>query len=228
METTPGRSRAHEAALRRYYDRRAPEYEAVYHSDDPLRRRGLGELADALREALRGRRVLEVACGTGYWTALAAESAEHIVATDVSGPMLTLALNKGLPAGKVEFRSADAFDLGAQPGRFDAGLAMFWISHVPKARLREFLDGFHRRLGPGAAAFMADNVNVPDVGGPLIAKPGSPDGFKLRELSDGSRHEVLKNYYDKTELELLLAPSADDLTIHIGEHYWQARYRVSP
>lgn len=226
VEPTPHTDALHEKALRDYYDRRAPEFEAVYRGTDPQRLRELGELADAVRGALPGRRVLEVACGTGYWTARAAEVAAHIVATDASEPMLRLARDKNLASEKVEFRIADAYELDALPGRFDAGLVMFWISHVPKSRVRAFLDGLHARLGAGAVVFLADNVDVPGVGGPAMAKPGCADSFKIRELSDGSRYEVLKNYYDTGKLRGWLAPTADELHIHFGRCYWWARYRV--
>src|SRR5437868_4253517 len=76
-----------DALLRRYYDQRAPEYEQIYLPRDDEHGRELGELARELRAAAAARRVLEVACGTGYWTACAAQVASMITATDASRPM---------------------------------------------------------------------------------------------------------------------------------------------
>lgn len=209
-----------------YYGRRADDYEEIYHRDDPVRQREQAEAAAAMRQVLADRSVLEVACGTGFWTEIAAEVTQHIVALDMSPEMLALAQEKEFPPGKVEFLNADAYALETVPGRFDAGLANFWFSHVPKARVKEFLDGFHKRLGPGAVVFMADNVYVPGVGGKLITRPGIEDTFKLRKLPEGSEHEVLKNYYSADQLRSILSPLASELQVHVGKCFWWVSYTV--
>jgi SAM-dependent methyltransferase len=210
-----------------YYSRRAREYERVYHRDDSARQREQVELADALKEALQNRCVLEITCGTGYWTEAAAQVARYIVATDASPEMLAVAAEKGLPAGRVEFRLADAYDLAAVSGSFDAGLAGFWLSHVPKGRMDAFLDGLHARLSPGSVVFMADNVYVPGVGGELLRKPDREDTFKLRTLSDGTEYEVLKNYYSADQLRRIFAQRAINLEAHIGKCFWWITYEIN-
>ena len=209
-----------------YYGRRADDYEEIYHRDDPVRQREQAEVAAAMKQVLADRSVLEVACGTGFWTEIAAEVTQHVVALDMSPEMLALAQEKEFPPGKVEFLNADAYALQTVPGRFDAGLANFWFSHVPKPRVKEFLDGFHKRLGPGAVVLMADNVYVPGVGGTLITRPGIEDTFKLRKLPDGSEHEVLKNYYSADQLRSILSPLASELQVHVGKCFWWVSYTV--
>ena len=49
-----------------YYRRRAGEYEEIYEWRDPHRQEEQELIGDAIIESMRGRRVLEVACGTGY------------------------------------------------------------------------------------------------------------------------------------------------------------------
>ena len=219
-----GMTALEEANLRRYYDQRAPEYEQIYLPRDEQHARELGELSRELRDAVRGRRVLEVACGTGYWTACAAGVALRVTATDASLGMLAEAREKPPPAN-VELLARDAYHLHDLPADFDAGLAMFWLSHVPRARLRAFLDGFHARLGPGAVVYLADNVYVPGLGGELLPADEAGDTYKLRRLSHGGRHRVLKNYFSAEELRALLAPGASDLSVRSGKHFWSATYR---
>ncbi len=214
-------------ALNKYYSHCAREYEQVYRRDDLTRQREQVELADALKEALQGRSVLEIACGTGYWTEAAAQVARHVVATDASPEMLAVAAEKGLPAERVEFRLADGYDLAAILGSFDAGLASFWLSHVPKGRMDEFLDGLHARLGTGSVVFMADNVYVPGIGGELLRKPDTEDTFKLRTLSNGSQHEILKNYYSADQLRRIFAQRMTDLEVHVGKCFWWTTYEIS-
>lgn len=217
---------APEEALQRYYSLRAPEYEKVYERDDPARQEELAELTAALEKALRRRRVLEIACGTGYWTAIASRVARHIVAIDSSPEMLAIASQKRIRRGRVEFRRADAYTLEDVPGEFDAGLANFWLSHVPRERVLSFLRAFQHRLAPGSVVFMADNQYVPGQDGELVTRPGEKDTFKRRTLSDGSQVEILKNYYDADQLHRLLKPLASDLRVDAGEIFWWVTCRL--
>ncbi len=181
------------SALQNYYNRRAQEYEQIYFRDDPLRQKELDAIAAAMNEAFYRRKVLEVACGTGFWTEKIMDAARAIVAADLSEAMLSIARSKSLASDKVTFLQADAYALETIVGAFDAALANFWFSHIPNARIKKFLEGLHRKLGAVSIIFMSDNVYVPGLGGELVVRPGVEDTFKLRVLADGSKHEVLKN-----------------------------------
>lgn len=236
----PGEGR--DPAMVDYYHRRAAEYEAIYHRPDPVRAAELEALGAAMCRALAGRRVLEVACGTGYWTERVAAVARSIVAVDAAPGMLEIARARGLPAGRVRLVEGDAYRLdrvAAGPGggagdsaagagaAVDAGLAAFFVSHVPRARLGGFLDGLHRVLGPGAPVVLADNVYLPGVGGELVAGPDTRPGadtYKLRRLAGGGEHRVLKNYFDDAELTGLLGRRSRELRIERGARYWWAIY----
>jgi SAM-dependent methyltransferase len=215
-----------ESILRRYYDRRAAEYDDIYTPRDVLHGHELGELARTLRDTLAGRRVLEVACGTGYWTAVLVHVAREVVGIDASEPMLLEARDKGFPK-TVRLLQGDAYDLAFAGDGFDGALAMFWLSHVPRRRLGDFLGGLHGRLIPGARVFFADNVFVPGVGGQLSGPDENGDTFKLRALADGSRHRVVKNYFSEDELRHLFAPHAQEVVLWRGRNFWSASYRLS-
>lgn len=212
--------------LREYYTRRAPGYDAIYERKDPARRSELTGVERRVAAVCRGRRVLEVACGTGYWTAVAAREAHLVAATDASPGMLAEARRKLAPdGGVVRFVLADAYRLECLRGEFDAAFAGFWFSHVPKAAVGEFLEGLHRRLRPGARVLLFDNENVPGVGGELTGGGADGDTFKDRRLDDGTRVRVLKNYFGPGDLEALLAPWVEDLDVVHGAYYWTAVYR---
>lgn len=51
-----------------YYRRRAGEYEEIYDWKDDNRQEEQGLFEETIKDYLAGRRVLEVACGIGYWT----------------------------------------------------------------------------------------------------------------------------------------------------------------
>jgi SAM-dependent methyltransferase len=146
-----------------------------------------------------------------------------VTATDASLAMLAEARGK-VAAPNVRFAEADAYALDPVGAQYEAAMAMFWLSHVPRARLRPFLRGLQRRLAPGAVVFFADNVFVPGLGGELTPPDEAGDTFKLRLLADGSRHRVLKNYFRPGELVDLLGPTAH---VRFGNLFWSARYLSS-
>jgi SAM-dependent methyltransferase len=217
--------------MQEYYNRRAWEYEQVYRREDPLREAELEAISEAMCGSLAGRDVLEVACGTGYWTERLASSAHRILATDTSTEMLDIARSKPIPAS-VSFSQVDAFELGTIEGRFTGGLANFWFSHVPKGGIPEFLRGLHERMihsgaNSGAHIFMADNCYTRRIGGELVTVEGSADTFKRRTLGDGSQHVILKNYYDAEQLAGIFGPFATEINVHVGQCYWWVSYVVA-
>jgi ubiquinone/menaquinone biosynthesis C-methylase UbiE len=211
--------------MQEYYNRRAREYEQIYHRSDPIRQQELETLADEMRRALHGLDILEVACGTGYWTERLAPEAGRILATDASLEMLHIAAGKPLPPN-VRFAQADAYRLDALGGTFSGGLANFWFSHVPKDRVPNFLESFNAVLRPGARVFLADNCYIPGVGGELVTVEDSRDTYKRRYLADGSEHLVLKNYYTAEELSDIFSPYATGLRVQAGVCFWWVRYEL--
>src|SRR3954468_16065949 len=87
--------------LATYYSKRAAEYEAIYQK--PERQSDLRELEHLLQEDLRGRDILEIACGTGYWTERVAPIANSIFALDINESVLQIAREKRIGGGSVEF-----------------------------------------------------------------------------------------------------------------------------
>ena len=116
-----------------YYAHRAAEYERVYAS--PRWQDDLEQIRGRIRAIFAGRRLFEVACGTGYWTRYAAERAGRVHATDVNDDTLALARAKSYGAS-VTFERRDAYAPATGRARFDAGLAALWLSHVDLGRNR--------------------------------------------------------------------------------------------
>ncbi|HMK82183.1 MAG TPA: class I SAM-dependent methyltransferase [Candidatus Bathyarchaeia archaeon] len=216
-----------EKALRNYYNQRAQEYESIYHRDDPIRQQEQNAISKVMKEVLRDRSILEVACGTGFWTQIVSQTARHIVAIDSSTEMLQIAKSKTIQPNKVTFLEADAYALSNVPGSFEGGLANFWFSHIPKTRINEFLLGFHKKIVKHGAVFMADNTYVPGIGGELVTQPGSEDTFKVRKLVNGSEHVILKNYYTKNQLRDIFTTFTANLNIHLGSCFWWISYEVA-
>jgi SAM-dependent methyltransferase len=207
-----------------YYRRRAGEYEAIYAK--PERQADLAVLRKEVPQRLAGRRVLEIACGTGYWTALVAPLAAGVVATDMAEEPMAIARAKAYPPGRVRFAPADAYDLPDALGRFDAALAMFWWSHIPLKQIGNFLTSLHRRLEPGARVIVFDNLYIDGSSTPIAERDAEGNTYQLRHLADGTQNRVLKNFPSESDLRTALALHARSFAYRALEYYWLAEYEL--
>lgn len=208
-----------------YYAARASEYERIY--DRPERQDDLRRLRAFVGGALAGADVFEVACGTGYWTEIVSRSAALVVATDINEEVLAIARSKPVDTRKITFRREDAYALPITPRKFSGGLAGFWWSHVPRARLGDFLRGFHAILSPGARVIFLDNVYVEGSSTPLSRTDEHGDTYQLRTLADGSTHEVLKNFPAESELRASVEGLAADVQVKFLRYYWVLSYAAN-
>ncbi len=214
-------------ALEEYYAGRAEEYDHIY--ELPERQEDLGRLREAVRQFAPGARLLEVACGTGYWTEVAAPVAASLTATDSVEEVLRVARRRRLPPDRVRFLVADAFELEKVPGEFDACFAGFWWSHVWRAALPQFLANLHRRLGVGARVLFFDNRFVAGSSTPISRRDEAGDTYQRRVLRDGSTHEIVKNFPSAAEIRRqLVAAGARAIQVEELQYYWQASYEVGP
>jgi len=212
------------AELVEYYRRRAGEYEAIYAKRE--RQADLARLRQSIPARLAGRQVLEIACGTGYWTVLVARTAKSIVATDLAEEPMRIAQSKDYGDCSARFELADAYALAPSLGTFDGALATFWWSHVPHSRVRAFLHSLHARLQPGARVVLMDNRYIDGSSTPIAERDAEGNTYQLRQLSDGSGHRVMKNFPTQAELQTVLAPHARAFRYEALEYYWLAEYEL--
>jgi demethylmenaquinone methyltransferase/2-methoxy-6-polyprenyl-1,4-benzoquinol methylase len=210
--------------MQAYYAARAPYYDAVYLK--PERRADIAFLVDHLPQRFARRSVLEIACGTGYWTQHIAPVAVRVVAIDGTAEPLAFArLRPG--AQDVTFHQLDAYALPDSLGRFDAAFAGLWLSHVPVGARRPFLLGLHARLAPGARVLFIDNNEVQLRDFPIAYTDSEGNTYQDRTLRDGSTHRVLKNFPTRAELEALVAPHASRIAYRGLDNFWLLEYELA-
>lgn len=207
-----------------YYAQRASEYECVYMK--PERQADLRRVEELLSGAFPGDHVLEVACGTGYWTQFISKSAAAILATDSNSEVIELARRKDYALCRVEFAKADAYLLDNVPDGHTSGFHGFWWSHVPLAKIGRFLSTFHARLQTGARVVMIDNAYVEGSNTPISKIDAEGNTYQIRRLRDGSEHEVLKNFPSESDLHEYLSGYATDINVRFLQYFWIAEYRT--
>jgi len=128
-----------------------------------------------LAEVSQGTRVLDVACGPGTLSLLAAEAGARVDALDFSPEMIAL-LRQRAPAG-VEPRIGDGQNLPYADASFDAAFSMFGLIFFPDPPrgLREL----HRVLVPGGRA--------------VISSWPPPAEVKMMRVLGGAMREALPN-----------------------------------
>lgn len=210
-----------EVSMQSYYAARALEYDRVY--EKPERQDDIRSLQAWLPDLFRNSRVLEVACGTGFWTQFIAPSASSIVAVD-SAPETIAIADSRVPPDKVSFLVGDAYRLPLHRGPFQAAFAGFWFSHVPKGRQREFLRGLSAAIQPGASVVLIDNLYVEGSNHPITERDSAGNTFQTRRLEDGSVHRVLKNFPTETELRELTHGLGRNVVYTSFKYYWAIQY----
>ncbi len=208
--------------LAAYYARRAAEYERIYAK--PERQADLAVLKTRIGKLSAGKKVLELACGTGYWTQVMAAGAAQVTAIDVNEEVLRIARTKSYPEERVQFISGDCYSPPVADRSHNALFAGFWWSHVPRARLDEFLATAARSVAPGAIIAFLDNSYVEGSSTPVSRRDTEGNTYQLRKLDDGSTHEVLKNFPTASELIQRASRLGWGANVDLLQHYWLLTY----
>jgi SAM-dependent methyltransferase len=205
-----------------YYRKRAEDYDSLYAS--AAWQPDLAHLRDWLIAQVSGRTVLEIAAGTGHWTAIAARAAKAITATDVNPEMLAVAATKGLGA-HVILAQADCWSLPSFSSAFEVGMAHLWWSHVRRQDRGRLLTYFASHLQPCATLLMIDQIRVPDFGVPISRRDEAGNTYERRWLDDGEAFEIVKNYPDEGELADSVGEACDEVDILQLTWFWALRAR---
>jgi ubiquinone/menaquinone biosynthesis C-methylase UbiE len=194
------------AAERAYYNQRAPEYDdwwlgtGLYAARE---RPGWEEEVTQLFSTLHSlslRRVLDVACGTGFLTR---HLGGLVVAADQSSRMLAVARER-LHSPRVV--QADALALPFPSGAFDCLCASHFYGHLRPPERERFLTEARR---------VATQVLIVDAG--AHGQFGMEE-VQQRVLKDGSRHTVYKRYFTP---QLLQEELGSGRVLH-GGHWFVA------
>lgn len=180
----------------------------------------IDDMSIHLGNLLAGHKVLELGCGTGFWTEVAAESAESVLAVDINPSLIEIARERPMTEGKVSFRVADALDLPDDIGSFTAVLVSFLWSHLNKKEQEQLLATLKKRLAKDVLLVILDDAFVEGFSD-TIART-DPDGTTYQILStpEGERFEVAKSYQSDSALRKRLGTTVKEIKIERIEFFW--------
>jgi demethylmenaquinone methyltransferase/2-methoxy-6-polyprenyl-1,4-benzoquinol methylase len=214
-----------------YYRARAPEY------DEWFLRQGMCDLgpewnekwheevsvvADALDVFGPNGRVLELACGTGWWTERLARHADLLTAVDASPEAIQIARDR---APSARYVVADLFEW--EPSEtYDVVFFSFWLSHVPTARFEWFWRFVDRALAPDGRVFFMDNLRkeMPELVQLTnlrshLQREGEREGEVVRRINDGREFRAVKVYYEPDDLAKRLSGLGWDVEVRATDWF---------
>jgi demethylmenaquinone methyltransferase/2-methoxy-6-polyprenyl-1,4-benzoquinol methylase len=174
-------------------------------------------LLNALEEMRPFDSVLELACGTGWWTQWLAGHGRRVTAVDAAEEMVALNRER-VKATNVKYILADVFSW--KPDRqFDLVFFAFWMSHVPQDRFAAFWQLVGDSLKANGRVFFIDELDTERARG-LETRVGQD--AVVRELEDGRQFRAVKVFYQPSELEAKLRALGWNVQVRPAGHrfYW--------
>lgn len=206
-----------------YYRTRAPEYdETSSPPGDPLAP-FWQEIEAALDRFAPTGRVLEIASGTGTWTARLLRHATAVTALDSSREMHELSRKKVGDDPRVRYVEADVFSWHPDDD-YDVVFFSNWLSHVPPTSFDRFWALIGQALGSEGRIFFVDEVKDAWRNEDLLREEvahGLSMPIVRRRLRDGQTFRVVKVFWDPAELAARLRDLGWDVTVHsTGPFFW--------
>lgn len=210
-----------------YYRVRAAEYDewflrtGRYDHGSEFRARWEREVEEVRAALARFRpegRVLELACGTGWWTEQLIGYTNDITCVDASAEVLALNEQR-LPDVRIRRVQADLF--GWTPdGPYDVVFFSFWLSHVPPERFDAFWAMVRAALRPGGRVFFVDSLRTELSTASDHVLPAEGDIIAERKLNDGSRYSIYKIFYHPPHLQARLEALGWHATVTSTESFF--------
>lgn len=194
-----------------YYRARAGEYDewflrtGRYDRGPGHRARWEAEVAEvraALERFHPAGRVLELACGTGWWTEQLVRWAGELTAVDASAEVLELNRRR-VGDARVRRVQADLF-AWTPDGAYDVVFFSFWLSHVPPERFDAFWAMVRGALAPGGRVFLVDSLRTELSTATDHRLSAEGDVVLERKLNDGRSFSIYKVFYGPDELRAKL------------------------
>lgn len=205
--------------LTTYYNERANEYDKVYQI--PEEQDDLLKATDLFQKTFKNKSVLEIACGTGYWTEQISKTASSILATDINKSVIDIAKTRNLNPN-VTFEVADMNWLITE-NKYEGIFGGFIWSHILLQDIDKFLGKLIEKIVPNGDIVFIDSKQVEGTNHDkkrITRIDNFGNTFQTRYLENGTIHEVLKNFPTKSFLFDKLSPFKTDIVIIDLEYYW--------
>jgi len=212
-----------------YYDERAPDYDEAYTlgtGTASIRDPGVftteAQALSAVVERCVGGRVLDLACGTGYWLSAYASRCSHVTLLDQSERMLAECRTKVERSGlgdRCTLVRGDVFEHRLDAAAYDCALVGFLISHLTDSEEARLFAALKTVLTASGRFLILESA-----WSPARAEVHIKAGRQERRLNDGSAFDIYKRYFDRADVTKWARRYAVSLDV---EHFGTAFLAVS-
>lgn len=213
----------------RYYDERAPVYDDAYIRgtgtaslpDPAVFQREALILGEVVRRHVRGR-LIDLACGTGYWLPHYIDHCSEVTLFDQSPSMLNEAAKRIASLGATDRCSVvrgDFFEHVFEPRAFDCALVGFFLSHLDDAQESRLFGALKQMLRSSGHFLILDSAWSPER-----ARFNAKIEHQTRRLNDGTAFQVYKRYCDRPDISGWTDRYDVDTTV---EHFGTAFFAVT-
>jgi ubiquinone/menaquinone biosynthesis C-methylase UbiE len=194
-------------SMLRYYDERASEYEEAYvlgtgtaSIPDPEVFRSEASLLTRIVEQFARGRLVDLACGTGYWLPSYVAGCSGITLIDQAPRMLQECRQKvasltRAARDRITIVQADVLEHPFRPRAFDSALVGFLISHLTDEEEPQLFERLKTILDADGRFLILDSAWSPER-----ARCNRKTERQERRLNDGSRFEIYKRYIDRQDI----------------------------
>lgn len=150
---------------------------------------------------------LDIGCGTGGFSRLLAQRAQHVLALDLSPQMIRLAQEHSRRFSHLEYQTADVLKYELPTAHFDCVVSIATLHHLPFA---EMLSRMKEALKVGGTLLVLDLFRAESLSDFLLSIPAFPWNFALslwKQHRLRPSHEVRQAWaeHGRTDVYLTLA-----------------------
>ena len=164
------------------------------------------------RELCRGKQVLDIACGTGYGTALIAETAARVVGVDIDHETIE-GCRAAHSGSNILYREGRVEQIPAEDAEFEVVVSFETIEHVNEAAQKKFFQEIQRVLKPDGLLIMSSPIRNDATKNQFHIHELTAEEF-LEALNTNFRH--VRSFKQKIVLGSLIQQSASDSAVLYG------------
>lgn len=206
-----------------YYKQRANEYEKVY--EKPERQDDLRKIEKYLERQFLNKQVIEIGCGTGYWTKTLAKNCKSILAIDINREVIKIAKDKEYNKSNVYFEVIDLINLPQRKVKYEGLFSGFIFSHIKKQDIPEFLKICFSQIKLESELIFIDNKYIEGSSTEISRIDKEGNQYQLRRLNSGDEFEVVKNFPSQLEFSAMIDSEIRNFEWIDLEYYWIVKFK---
>lgn len=181
----------------KYYNDCAFQYDDFYVNKE--RHNDYRKIKQKITKEIKDKSILELACGTGYWTSFFLKFSTTVTSIDKSINMLNIAKNK-INNNNVLFINDDVYSLNnIENNKYEVIISVFLYSHITLQNRDVFFKTMHSKIKNNGTIILIDNLHIKGSSFPINKTDKYGNRFQKRKLLNNSYYMVLKNLLNKQD-----------------------------